>query len=147
MMMTTKKRKQKGNTMKLTHEEFIKDPKISIILKTCRKFRNRYVAYRKGTWQNRIEYQLDLDRLYDFYLKDEGDDLLFPENVIWGFATPSTEFEENFITYCNTVIDTCSDNDESGVLLFSQIFDIERRDLEDPENFVEDERRSPLITV
>ena len=126
--------------MKLTHEEFIKDPKISIILDTCRKFRDEHADfYGKGTWENEIEYQLDLDRLYDFYLKDEYDHLLFPENLVREFATPSTKFEDNFITYCNTIIDDCSDNDESGVLLFSQIFDIERRLLKDPENFVEDE--------
>lgn len=126
--------------MKLTHEEFIKDPKISIILETCRKFRDEHPNfYTKGTWENEIEYQLDLNRLYDFYLKDEYDHLLFPEDLVSEFSTPSTEFEDNFITYCNTIIDDCSDNDESGVLLFSQIFDIERRLLKDPENFVEDE--------
>jgi len=126
--------------MKLTHEEFIKDTKIAIILETCRKFRDRYPIYRKGTWENEIEYQLDLDRLYDFYLKDEEDYLLYPENHVSEFSTPSTKFEKNFITYCNTVIDDCSHDDEDGVLLFSQIFDIQRRDLKDPENFVEDER-------
>jgi len=130
---------QKGNIMKLTHEEFIKDPKISIILETCRKFRDRHPNfYRKGTWENEIEYQLDLNRLYDFYLKDEEDYLLYPENLVREFATPSTKFQENFITYCGTIIE--QSRDESGVLLFSQIFDIQRRDLKDPENFVEDER-------
>ncbi len=122
--------------MKLTHEEFIKDSKISIILETCRKFRDKHRNfYRK----DESEYELDLDRLYDFYLKDEYDHLLFPENLVSEFSTASTKFEENFITYCNTVIDDCSDNEETGVLLFSQIFDIQRRDLKDPKNFVEDE--------
>ena len=121
--------------MKFTYEEFIKDQKIAIILETCREFRDRYPDfYRK----DEIEYHLDLDRLYNFYLKDEEDYLLFPENLVSEFSTPSTKFEENFITYCGTIID--ASHDGNGVLLFSQIFDIQRRDLNDPENFVEDER-------
>ncbi len=120
--------------MKLTHEEFIKDSKISIILETCRKFRDKHPNFYRN------EYQLDLDRLYDYYLKDEEDYLLYPENLVSDFSIASTKFEDNFITYCNTIIDDCSDNEENGVLLFSQIFDIERRLLKDPENFVEDEK-------
>lgn len=123
--------------MKLTLEEFKKDPKVAIILETCREFRDRHSNYyRKPAGR---DYELDLERLYDFYLKDEYDNLLFPENLVSNWKIPSHRFEKNFIEYCNTVIDDCSDNDASGVLLFSQIFDIERRLLKDPENFVEDE--------
>lgn len=126
----------KKSSKKLTLEDFKKDPKIAIILEICRNHRFKY-SYNKGIWPNFIPYELDLDRLYEFYLKDENDHLLFPENLVSHFKIPSHRFEKNFITYCETAF---IEDDSSGVLLFSQIFDIERRDLEDPENFVEDER-------